>query len=82
MAGMSGSLSVQSLRDPLGGVASLQPYGAERVRSLHLRQRSASSLPKTRSTRGVHTPKDPMDDADVTASTDDNAALDSEYATM
>lgn len=71
---------MQSLRDPLSGVAALQPYGAERVRSLHLGQRSESLLPKARSTRVVHTRKDPMDDAHATASTDDAAALDSQFA--
>jgi hypothetical protein len=76
---MSGSLSVQSLRNPLGGLEELPHYGAERVRSLDLRQRSEGALPKARLTRGVQAGKDPMR-VDATAGTDDDIGVDSEYA--
>ena len=76
---MSASLSVQSLRDPLGGLAALRPYGAERVRRLDLRQRSDGALPKARSAKGVRVGTDPMD-AVACVGTDHAAALESEYA--
>ena len=75
---MSASLSVQSLRDPLGGLEALHPYGADRVRRLDLRQRSDGALSKARPAKGLPAGMGPTGAAANVAT--DEAALDSDYA--